>query len=281
VVRDLFDQRESARMFSFLVLVMGIAPITAPLIGGQLLVAFGWRSIFLTLGVFGILCLAMVWFWLEESLPVERRVRAGLGTALRTYGNLLGDSHFMGFALAGGLASAAMFAYISGSPFVFIELNGVPPEYFGLLFGINALGLIAASQLNRVLLERYASLQLLTVALAVTAISSLLLLAVTAAGLGGFAGMLALLFICIASTGMVGPNATAAAMAPYGRQAGSASAVLGATQFMAGALAGALVGLLANGTALPMVGVIALCGVGAFLVLQLVALRGQPRPATQ
>jgi MFS transporter, DHA1 family, multidrug resistance protein len=280
VVRDLFDQRESARMFSFLVLVMGIAPITAPLIGGQLLVAFGWRSIFLTLGVFGILCLAMVWFWLEESLPVERRVRAGLGEAVRTYGQLLGNSHFMGFALAGGLASAAMFAYISGSPFVFIELNGVPPEYFGLLFGMNALGLILASQLNRVLLERYTSLQLLAAALTVTAASSLLLLAVTAAGLGGFAGMLVLLFICIASTGMVGPNATAAAMAPYGRQAGSASAVLGATQFMAGALAGALVGLLANGTALPMVGTIALCGVSAYLVLHLLALRSQPRAAT-
>jgi MFS transporter, DHA1 family, multidrug resistance protein len=280
VVRDLFDQRESARMFSFLVLVMGIAPITAPLIGGQLLVAFGWRSIFLTLGVFGILCLAMVWFWLEESLPVERRVRAGLGEAVHTYGQLLGNSHFMGFALAGGLASAAMFAYISGSPFVFIELNGVPPEYFGLLFGMNALGLILASQLNRVLLERYTSLQLLAAALTVTAASSLLLLAVTAAGLGGFAGMLVLLFICIASTGMVGPNATAAAMAPYGRQAGSASAVLGATQFMAGALAGALVGLLANGTALPMVGTIALCGVSAYLVLHLLALRSQPRAAT-
>lgn len=275
VVRDLFDPRESARMFSFLVLVMGIAPITAPLIGGQLLVAFGWRAIFLTLGVFGLLCLAMVWFWLEESLPVERRVREGMGAAVRTYGRLLVDGRFMGFALAGGLASAAMFAYISGSPFVFIELNGVPPQFFGFLFGMNALGLIAASQLNRVLLERYTSLQLLTVALAVTAGSALLLLAITAAGLGGFVGMLVLLFVCIASTGMVGPNATALAMAPYGRQAGSASAVLGATQFMAGALAGALVGILANGTALPMVGTIALCGVGAFLVLQGVALRGQ------
>ena len=275
VVRDLFDERESARMYSFLVLVMGLAPITAPLIGGQILGAFGWRAIFLVLGGFGLFCLGLVWFGLPETLPAERRTHAGLGAALRAYGGLLGDGRYMGFAVAGGLASAAMFAYISGSPFVFIELNGVPPEYFGLLFGTNALGLIVASQLNRWLLTRYTGIQILTVALGVTASTSLLLLLVTVVGAGGFAGMLVLLFFCIASTGMVGPNSTAAAMAPYGRQAGSASALLGATQFLLGAMAGMLVGVLANGTALPMVGTIAACGVGAFLVLRLVTRRAQ------
>jgi DHA1 family bicyclomycin/chloramphenicol resistance-like MFS transporter len=151
-------------------------------------------------------------------------------------------------------------------------LNGVSPEQFGFYFGVNAFGLILASQLNRHLLERYTSAQLLSAALHVTAGSALLLFGVTLAGLGGFPLMLALLFVTIASTGMVGPNATALAMAPFGRKAGSASALLGATQFMAGALAGALVGLWANDTALPMVGVIALCGVGAWVILRLVAL---------
>jgi len=273
VVRDLFDERESARMYSFLVLVMGIAPITAPLIGGQMLVAFGWRSIFLALAGFGLLCLLMVWFGLKESLPHERRMMTGLGSVVRGYGSLLADGRYMGFALAGGLASAAMFAYISGSPFVFIELNGVAPEQFGLFFGVNAFGLIAASQLNRWLLARYTSTQLLVAALSVTAGAALLLFGATLAGVGGFPLLLALLFLTIASTGMVGPNATALAMAPYGRRAGSASALLGATQFAAGALAGAFVGLLANGTALPMVGVIALCGVSAWVILRWVALR--------
>jgi DHA1 family bicyclomycin/chloramphenicol resistance-like MFS transporter len=271
VVRDRFDERESARMYSLLVLVMGIAPITAPLIGGQLLIAFGWRSVFWVLAAFGLLCFTLVWFGLNESLPAERRTREGLGHALRGYGGLLTDSRYMGFALAGGLASAAMFAYISGSAFVFIELNGVPPEQFGFLFGINAFGLIAASQLNRRLLETYSSLSLLTAALSITAAASLLLVGVTATAIGGFPLMLVLLFITIASTGMVGPNAMALAMAPYGRKAGSASAMLGATQFIAGALAGALVGLLANGTALPMAAVIALCGVGAWAILRLTA----------
>jgi DHA1 family bicyclomycin/chloramphenicol resistance-like MFS transporter len=275
VVRDLFDERESARMYSFLVLVMGLAPITAPLLGGQLLITFGWRSIFLVLAGFGLLCLLMVWFGLEESLPTERRTTTGLVSALRGYGGLLSDRRYMGFALAGGLASAAMFAYISGSAFVFIELNGVPPAHFGFYFGANAFGLIAASQLNRRLLEQYTSTQLLVGALSVTAGASLLLFGVTLAGIGGFPLMLALLFITIASTGMVGPNATALAMAPYGRKAGSAAALLGATQFMAGALAGALVGLLANGTALPMTGVIALCSVAAYVLLRWVALNGR------
>jgi DHA1 family bicyclomycin/chloramphenicol resistance-like MFS transporter len=273
VVRDLFDQRESARMYSMLVLVMGLAPILAPLAGGQILLIWGWRAIFLVLSAFGVLCFLLVLFGLQESLPLERRVRHNLPTVLRRYGGLLADGRFMGYTVAGGLASAAMFAYISGSPFVFIELNGVPPEQFGLLFGINALGLIAASQLNRWLLERYTGGQILFSALTVTAASSLLLAGAAATGIGGFAGLLVLLFFCIASTGLVGPNATAGAMAPYAHQAGSASALLGAVQFGLGAAASTLVGLLFNGTALPMAATIALCGVGAFLALQFLVLR--------
>lgn len=279
IVRDCFDERESARMYSLLVLVMGVAPITAPLIGGQLLVAFGWRSIFFVLAAFGLLCFALVWFGLKESLPQERRTHEGLGYTLVAYARLLTDRRYMGFALAGGLASAAMFAYISGSSFVFIELNGVPPEQFGFFFGANAFGLIAASQLNRWLLTKYTSFRLLFIALSVTAGASLLLFSATLFEVGGFPLLLALLFITIASTGMVGPNAMAMAMAPYGRRAGSASALLGATQFAAGALAGALVGLLANNTALPMTGVIGLCGVGAWVILWLATSHPQKSPA--
>ncbi len=114
IVRDLFDQRESARTYSSLTLVLGLAPITAPLIGGQILVIWGWRAIFLTLSGFGLICLLMVLFTLPETLPVERRTTSGLGAALRTYASLLVDGRFMGYALAGGLASGAMFAYIAG-----------------------------------------------------------------------------------------------------------------------------------------------------------------------
>ncbi len=212
-------------------------------------------------------------------MPKERRTRSGLGAALRSYGQILMNRSYLGYAFAGGLASAAMFAYISGSPFVFIELNGVAPERFGFLFGANAIGLIAAAQVNRWLLTRYHGLQILNAALTFTAASGLLLFFITATGLGGFPAMLVVLFCCIASTGLVGPNATAAAMAPHAQHAGSAAALLGATQFILGAAAGSLVGLFHNGTALPMAGVIALCAAGSFLILRVLAQPALPQTA--
>jgi MFS transporter, DHA1 family, multidrug resistance protein len=273
VVRDRFEQQDAARVFSWLILVMGLAPITAPLIGGQLLAVSGWRAIFWLLAGFGLVCLALVLFFLPETLPAERRVRAGLGEVFRVYGGLLADRHFLGFALAGGLVSAAMFAYIAGSPFVVIELYGVSPQQYGWIFGTNALGLIAASQLNRRLLASYEGTTILRGALTLAAGASVVLVLVAATGFGGLGGLLAPLFVCIASGGLVGPNATAAALAPHGRIAGSASALLGALQFAVGAASGALVGLLHNGSALPMAGVVALCCIAA-LASYLLLIRG-------
>jgi MFS transporter, DHA1 family, multidrug resistance protein len=273
VVRDLFDEHGSARIYSFLMLVMGIAPITAPLLGGQLLALFGWRSIFWLLGSFGLICLLMVAFGLPESLPADRRNRAGVGQALRVYVQLLADRRFVGYALAGGFLMAGMFAYISGSPFVVIELYGVSPQQYGWIFGANALGLIIASQLNRWLLARYRGDTILFATLAVAAAASVALVLVAAVGLGGLGGLLIPLFICIASVGLVGPNTAAAAMAPYGRVAGSASALLGTLQFVVGAVSGIIVGVLYNGTALPMAGTIAACCVAALAIFQVLAIQ--------
>lgn len=267
IVRDLFDEHESARMYSFLMLVMGVAPITAPLLGGQILVYFGWRANFLTLAGYGLICLMLAIFSIKESLPEARRTRHNPLQVLGVYGSLLVDPRFITFALAGGLATSAMFAYISGSPFVFIELHGVAPEQFGLLFGLNAFGLIMAAQLNRWLLNYFNGGKILRTSLGITALNGLILVFVTATGLGGFPGMLIMLFFCVAGTGLIMPNATAAAMAPYATRAGSAAALLGAIQFAIGAGSGALVGLFHNDTALPMVGVIALCTSSAFVIL--------------
>jgi DHA1 family bicyclomycin/chloramphenicol resistance-like MFS transporter len=278
VVRDLFDEHDSAKMYSFLMLVMGIAPITAPLIGGQLLALFGWRAIFWLLGGFGLCCLAMVALTLPESLPADRRNSAGVARALTVYGQLLADRRFLGYALAGGFVTAGMFAYISGSPFVLIELYGVSPQQYGWIFGANALGLITASQLNRWLLARYRGETILFTTLAAAAAASVALALVAATGIGGLAGLLAPLFICIASVGLVGPNTAAAAMARYGRVAGSASALLGTLQFVVGAAAGAIVGALYNGSALPMAATIAACCLAALAIFQTLAL--QPRLRT-
>ncbi len=149
IVRDYFDERGSARMLSVLMLVMGLAPILAPLVGGQLLIAFGWRSVFWLLSAYGTVVLLLAVLLLPESLPVQRRRRPAIGAVLAIYGQLLRNRIYMSHVVAGGLIFAGLLAYIAGSPFVFIELFDVPPERYGLLFGMNAIGIIGASQVNR------------------------------------------------------------------------------------------------------------------------------------
>ena len=268
VVRDHFDQRGSVRMLSVLILVMGLAPILAPLIGGQLLVNFGWRSVFWVLAAYGVVWLTIVIFFLPESLPVGRRRRQRLGEVLTVYGRLLADRTFLGYVLSGGLIFSGLLAYIAGSPFVFIELFGVPPERYGLFFGTNAIGIIAASQVNRWLANRYDARRIVTWVLPVAMTAGLVLLADAYTGFGGFAGILLPLWFFIACHGFVMPNTTALAMAPHGSVAGSASALLGTLQFVLGATAGTLVGVFSNGTAVPLAAVIAGCGAAAFAVYQ-------------
>ncbi len=141
VVRDLYDRQESARVFSILLMVMGIAPVVAPLAGGYLLTWFGWRSIFWVLALFGTACLLAVKFRLPETIP-KGLARVPLSSALANYAGLLADRRYLGYALSGGFGQAGMFAYISGSPFVFIDLYGVPAHAYGWLFGLNGLGLV-------------------------------------------------------------------------------------------------------------------------------------------
>ena len=268
IVRDLFDQRESVRMLSVLLLVMGLAPILAPLVGGQLLVRFGWRSIFWAHAVYGGVWLLAVVVGLRETLLAGRRRRARVAAILATYRTLLTDRAFMRQVLAGGLVFSGLLAYISGSPFVFIELFDVPPERFGLYFGVNAIGIISASQLNRWLAARAEPAHILRVVLPVSLVAGMTLLANAYTGYGGFAGILVPLFVFIATHGFVMPNTTALAMEPHGAVAGSASALLGSVQFVLGAVAGMLVGAAGTGTAVPLAAVVAACGAGAFVVHQ-------------
>lgn len=266
VVRDRFDERDSARVFSLIMLVMGLPPILASLTGGQILVLFGWRAIFWTLAAFGLACLIVVVLVLRESLPPERRARGGVGEAVRVYARLLSDRAFMRYNLSSALAISGMFVYIFGSPFVFMQIHGVRPERYGWLFGLNAIGLMGGSQLNRVLLGRVSGAGILSRALVVTAAAGLALLIVAWTGAGGLPGLLLPLFVYITSLGFVLPNVVAAALAPQGRNAGSASALLGTVQFGAGAAVGLLLGALGNGTAVPMAGLIAACGLSALAV---------------
>lgn len=261
VVRDLYDTTEAARMFSLLMLIMGIAPILAPIAGGQMLLITGWRGIFAFLAVFGIASLLAAAVGLPESLPTERRQRRSMAEMVKVYGHLLKNRRYLRYAIALGCGAGINFAYISGAPLIFIELHGVSPQQFGLFFGTNAFGLITASQINRRLLRRFTPQRIAAYAFAVNASAGILLTAAALTGIGGFPAQAALIFVCICTTGLLYPNITALAMAPFEKAAGSASALLGTIQYTLGASAGALVGILHNGTAVPTTATMAICGV--------------------
>ncbi|WP_275547173.1 Bcr/CflA family multidrug efflux MFS transporter [Pseudomonas sp. Marseille-Q0931] len=262
VVRDLCDPLASAKVFSQLVLVMGLAPILAPLGGGLLLNTLGWPAIFHSLAIFAGLCLLAVLLWLPETRPKDLQP-APLSGAFGQYRALLGNAPFMGYSLAGGVAMAGMFAYIAGSPFIFIELYGVPAEHYGWLFGSNAAGFVVMAQVNARLVRNGGPARWLRRMVLVYLASGLSLLALALWQPAQLWPLLIPLFICVASLGCVLPNATACAMAGQGRHAGSASGLLGSMQFSVAAGASALVAYLHDGSAMPMALVIALCGAAA------------------
>ncbi len=271
VVRDVTDERGAVRLMAQLMLVMGVAPIIAPVVGGAVLPAFGWRGIFWLLAGYGGTMLVVIALFLPETLGEDRRRRDGLVAVLRVWRGLLSNRRFMGHALTGGFIIGGMFAYISGSPFVFMELHGVPSSQYGFYFGANALGIMVMGQVMGRLAQRIAPARLLPVVIWVPFLAGLALLGVAATGIGGFAGLLAALFCYVAMVGAVMPLTVALGMGPHGAVAGSASALMGTLQFGIGASVGALLGVLQNGTAVPMAAVIAGCGVAGWTARRVLA----------
>jgi DHA1 family bicyclomycin/chloramphenicol resistance-like MFS transporter len=276
VVRDLTEGREAAALFAALILVNGVAPILAPVLGAGILHVTSWRGVFVLLAAIGVLLFAVTATVLGETLPAAQRRPGGLRATLRTFRELLGDARFVGCVLASGLAFASMFAYISGSPFVLQEVYGASPAVFSLLFAANGLGIVLAGRLSQRLSARHDPAVLLRAGLVATAAGGLALLLSVLAG-AGLPGVLPSLFVAVASIGVIVPNAAALALAGHPSTAGSASGLLGVAQFALGALAAPLVGLAGEDTALPMAVVIAVLGVaalGTFAVL--VARRAAP-----
>ncbi|WP_241253216.1 multidrug effflux MFS transporter [Streptomyces sp. W1SF4] len=255
VVRDLYEGVEMARFFSTLMLISGTAPIIAPLIGGQVLRFADWRGVFVVLTAVGLALTVVVWRSLGETLPPERRQTGGVGAALRTMRGLLGDRVFAGYTLAGGFAFAVLFSYISASPFVVQEIYGASPQAFSLLFGLNSVGLIAVGQVNGKLLVGRVSLdKALATGLAVITAASVALLLMSAGvfGKAGLPAVAAALFVLMSAMGLVLPNTNAQALMRTPHAAGSASALLGTSSFLVGAVASPLVGIAGEDTAVPM-----------------------------
>ncbi|MEV0716408.1 multidrug effflux MFS transporter [Asanoa sp. NPDC050611] len=246
VVRDLFSGTAFARLFSRLMLVMGLAPILAPTVGSAVLEATNWRGVFVVLGVVGVLLTLTALVALRETLPVERRRSGGVVDTVRTYGGLLTDRVFVGMVLVAGFAMAAVFSYVAGSSFVFQDQYGLDERQFGIAFGAGAVGLIAATQLNVRLLRRYTPQRVLVAALGGGTAAGALLVAFAATGFGGLATLLAALWLVLFAGGLAMPNASAVAMTRHGEAAGTAAALLGAVQFGTGAIAAPFVGVLGN-----------------------------------
>ncbi|MEV4702288.1 multidrug effflux MFS transporter [Actinoplanes sp. NPDC049316] len=248
IVRDLFSGFAAARLFSRLILVVGVAPILAPTIGGQTLEFTSWRGVFVVLTVAAAGIMAASAIVLPETLPTARRRNGGVVGTVRDYGRLLTDGVYVGLILVAGLAMAALFAYVSGSSYVLQDGFGLSEQQFAYVFAGGAVGLIGATQLNVRLLQRWTPQRILSGSLLAGLGFGAVLLVLAATGTGGLVGILIPLWLVLAMVGLAMPNAPALALSRHGEAAGTAAALLGAVQFGVGALAAPLVGVLGVGT---------------------------------
>lgn len=266
VVRDKYHAQESARIFSLLMLIMGLAPILAPILGGHLSSLWGWRSIFWVLFGTGVISLILVYFFLPETHKENKKIH--LSEIIPLYGKILKNPEFAGNTFAGGFVYAAMFAYITGSPFVFMSHFGLSTSHYSWVFGLNAFGLILMSQVNRYMLKTKKPMQILS---KLYVIIAFLGVALSLAGLmnAQFWVIFLLNFLFISSLGMGFPNSTASALASQGTHAGSASALMGTLQFCLSAIISSLVSYFHNGTLVPMTLTIGICGICSLLIFKL------------
>lgn len=260
IARDLGTGERVARLFSLTVLVLGVSPILAPSVGAALITVFPWQSTFWFMAGFATIALFVIAFSLEETLAPSNRAK-DVRTAFVAYGRLLVDPHFLRPVLTGAFAQAGFFTYLAGSPAVLISLHGVSPTQYSLLFGLNAIALIGASQLSAPLLRRFLPERIVGAVMATYLVLALMLLAITVLHLDGLGVTVALLFLITACLGGSFPITAMQAIEHHPKAAGAASALMGAIQFGAGALASILLSAIANGSALPLAATIAGCAI--------------------
>ena len=269
VIRDIFPLKENARIFSFMILILGVAPICAPTAGSYLISAFGWHSVFIALTFIGLIVLLAVVFGLPESKKADPTYSLKAKPILLNYFSVLKVPQFNTYALMGAISSAGLFAYLAGSPFVFMELYQTTEQQYGFIFAIIAAGLILCSQLNNQLLKKYTSQQITLVTLSVQTFVGILLLAGTAFNWLNLYSTIVLISLFLSCQGFAFPNSSALSMAPFTKNAGTASALMGAIQMAFGALAAAIIGLSNPTSALPLALIMASCGFIALSILLL------------
>lgn len=263
MVRDLFEVKENAKVFSMLMLVVAISPIIAPTLGGYVTAVLGWRYVFLMLIFIALIILAGVYFLLPESREPDPHFSLKPGDTVRNFWGVVKDPRFYTYALTAAIAAAAVYAYIAGSPHVFMEIFKVSEKQYGWIFALIAMGLIGASQMNSILLKNYSSEQIIKVALICQSTIGIIMATLSVFGWIDIFTLIFLIFCFLCCQGFIFPNASALSLASFGHNAGTASALLGAIQMSVGAFASAMVGLFQNHTVFPMTGVMACCAIGA------------------
>lgn len=247
MIRDLFSRTRAAQMLSTLMIIMAVAPIAGPLIGGQMIKVTSWHTIFWLLAIIGVLMLVSL-FWLEETLPAEKRVKASLSGAFANYAILLRNVSFMRFTLCLTFYYVAAYAFITGSPFVYIRYFGVDPQHYGWLFAVNIIGLMAVSVVNRRLVHRYPLESLLRFAVFAATLAAVILAAATGFGFGGIGLIVVAVFVFFSMNGIIAATSTACALDAVPNVAGSASALMGSLQYGSGIISSLLLALLSDGT---------------------------------
>ena len=281
VIRDLHTGPEATRLMAMVMLVFSVSPILAPLAGSALIVPFGWRAVFVAVAIASVLSILLTAAFLPETRPPEQRIRASFASVAGGFGQLLRHGRFLGLTFIGGFAMASFFAFLASSSFVYIEHFSLTPTQYSLAFSINAVGFIGASQFAARLGERFGMARTVSVAVTCFATVMTLLFAITAAGVDNLAVLIAMLFVGNAFLGLVIPTTMVLSLDDHGPIAGMASALGGTLQMVAGGLVIVIVSWFFDGTTLPMVGAIALCGLVALLLawLTLGLPRALPQPA--
>lgn len=266
MVRDLFEVKDNAKVFSTLMLVVAVSPIIAPTLGGYITAYLGWRYIFGMLIIVISIILIAVYFLLPESKKPDTSFSLRPSAIAASYLSIIKNSQFAIYTFTGAIAYAGLYSYISGSPYVFMVIYGVSEKYYGWIFAVIAGGLISASQLNNFLLKKYRSEQIIKAALYFQNIIGIILAATAILGMHQLYLTIVLIMLFLCCQGFIFPNASALSMAPFAHNAGSASALMGFIQMSVGALMSAMVSVLQNGTAIPMTAVMASCSISASIL---------------
>ena len=267
LVRDLFPVSEIAKVFSLLMLVIAVSPIVAPTLGGFATAYWGWHSIFIILAVLAAINIILVYFWLPLGAPPDTSMSLKPKAISSKFWNVFKTPQFYTYTLTGSFAASGLYTYIAGSPHVFMELYGVSEKQYGWIFGIIAMGLVIASQVNTFLLRKYSSQKIVRVTLICQVIAGALLFLGTVFKLVDMYAMIVLVFLFLSTQGFAFPNTSALSLVPFEKNAGTASALMGALQLGIGALITALVSVLSNDTPLPMTGIMFLCALTSLSML--------------